>query len=242
MEPRAKIPLTSTLSQSLLASSPLSVAASFGQLNEVRRLLSDEESDPNEDSPLLFATTTGKLEVVKVLLRDPRIDVNVMRYDLATPLFVACQESRLEIAKTLLCTPGVDVNHQDSEGWSPFFLVCQKGNLEFVKLLLRHPDVDINLATKENHTPLYAVAQRGHTKTLKWILASGLEVDITTPWERTHFTPLEQAKRNGFKEIADLLMKFQEGPTATRDELRKELGLERSPSSLLLRLPMSLTD
>jgi ankyrin repeat protein len=94
-----------------------------------------------------------------------------------TALHLACEYGHHEVVLVVLVHPGIDVNQKNGFGSTSFIIGCEKGKVEVVKVLLKDSRVDINLADR-GRTPLWHASYEGHVEVIKWIIASGREVDL----------------------------------------------------------------
>jgi ankyrin repeat protein len=102
--------------------SPLCVAASKGDVSEVRRLLDSgraniKEHDGRGRTPLHYAVSYGQTNAVKLLL-DKGADADARNYWLQTPLHVAASLGSIEVVRVLVAG-GADLNAQGSGGYTP---------------------------------------------------------------------------------------------------------------------------
>ena len=82
--------------------------------------------------------------------------------------------------------------------------VCAIGDLKQVKRMA-FIGVDLDHADYDGRTPLHLAASQGHIEVVKYLLSIGLK--NINPIDRHKNTPLDDAKRESFQEIYDLLKK-----------------------------------
>lgn len=89
-------------------------------------------------------------------------------------------------------------------GWTPLHEACLQGNLEALKALL---SMGAPLETKEplnGGTSLHVACFNGHLELVKLLVAKGANVNAR---DREGWTPLSQARDQGFPQIVDWLKK-----------------------------------
>jgi len=135
----------------------------------------------NLRTPLHVACARGTPSVIQRLLEDPRIKVNQLCGLQNTPLNVACQEGNKAAVKALLADNRVAVNTPNKNGCTPFYGASQMGEVAVVELLLAHQGVDLNVRDSDGTTALWITAHQCHVSVLYAILASGRDIDVSTP-------------------------------------------------------------
>ncbi len=87
-------------------------------------------------------------------------------------------------------------------GWTPQHEACLIGNLEALTALA---EMGVPLSPKEPQnggTPLHVAAFNGHFAVVQYLVKQGVEVN---PRDREGWTPLSQARDQGFQNIVDWL-------------------------------------
>ena len=90
--------------------------------------------------------------------------------------------------------------------------------------LLHHPSCGAKLS-------VWSASLHGHTAVLKWIIASGKDVDFHERHEDYEWydeegrTAIEISRKKGKIETVSLLEHFQSDPNQTRQAIRQELGV-----------------
>jgi len=176
----------------------LSVAASFGDIQEARRLL-DEGADVNEKdeggrTALHWACQEGHLEFVKFLVEkganlDTGDDVGF------TPLQTSVGEDDINLVKYLLKN-GANVN-----AGLPLRTACAYGKEKIVNILLAH-GADPNARDGEGCTAIFHAVMDGHIQIIKTLIKHGAQLDVT---DNEGVSPLSLAQSNGDEEIIELL-------------------------------------
>lgn len=116
---------------------PLVVAANFGKVQAVRRLLqAGANVHTGKDAILCYACESrGSKELVEILLTAGATVNIVGGFRQATPLHVATEHDQLEVVQLLLAA-GADVKAKDPNGWTPFLNATLRSGVAVVKLLV----------------------------------------------------------------------------------------------------------
>ena len=130
-----------------------------------------------------------------------------------TPLQAAVLEANYQIL-ILLLQSGADVNAKTANGVSAIHIASHRGQKDMMEVLL-HAGADINAGGNLNAgaatdsgsnflgTPLWLAALGNHPRTVNFLLDHGADADISMGLSGT---PLGVAKRQGFEDVANLLM------------------------------------
>ncbi|PMD61429.1 ankyrin, partial [Hyaloscypha bicolor E] len=148
------------------------------------------------------ASWNGHVEVVRLLL-DQGADVIVADKHGWTPLISAASNGKVDVVKLLLAVDRVEPDLKDRTGRTPLFYAAKNGNKAIIELLLAINRVDVDSRDYYNSTPLSIAARMGHGDVVALFLTKGHALNIEDNFGRT---PLWWAKKNGYLEIADLLL------------------------------------
>ncbi|KAL6797851.1 ankyrin [Trichoderma sp. SZMC 28013] len=141
---------------------PITLAASFGHANIVKKLVEHGASCTALTSfgwsPISVACCRGSLGVAKLLLDEYGVSMEVGR--------------------------GADVMAKAVGGWSPITLAATNGHLDIVNLLLAY-GADIHMKTLSGWTPLMAASDGGHASLANILLICGADVQTSslTGWD-----------------------------------------------------------
>ncbi|KAI0103294.1 ankyrin [Nemania sp. FL0031] len=120
---------------------------------------------------LSTAAKAGNVDIVRRLLTNPDIDVNCLNYNDLPPLSIATEHGNVGIVKLLLHMPDINVNYQTKYGLNALHSAVSLENVEILELLLRHPSINCNIATSEGYTPLYEAAREGKLDMVRLLLS-----------------------------------------------------------------------
>ncbi len=136
----------------------------YAKTNEIRRILLNHGSYPNERLYLHISLITQNNEFFNDLLQ-ANANVNVENAKGRTPLFYSNNSDQIE----LLTKRKADVNHQDMDGNTALHIFSANGNTEIVNKLLEL-GADAKLANKKGET--YKDIQEKYKKYGCWIKQS----------------------------------------------------------------------
>jgi hypothetical protein len=179
--------------------------------------------------------------VRKILEEDKDINVNSKDDGGWTALHWACTNNYDRIVAMLLAHPDIDVNQKTHSRITPFWLACRKGNTLCVRSLLKDERVLVNEPSNYRYTSLYWAAYFGYLETIKWLIASGREVNLGEPGDE-HSDAIGGAEANEKPEVVSLLEKFRDHQTQTRHEIRIELGWFNEKAAELFSMVIFLCD
>ena len=180
----------------------LGMAASIGNREIVKILLSHPEIAPNLGLGLLHAASKGHKGIVFLLLKRPDINVNAtdgkansalgmavasgnaaivqmllsrndINPNLGAPLLQAALRARMGLFCVLLNVPCIDINASDHTGNSALGVAAGIGNMRMVAMLLKHPDIAPHIGT-----PLVQAVAAGHLSIFHTLLRTpGIDVN-----------------------------------------------------------------
>ncbi|KAL4967300.1 ankyrin repeat-containing domain protein [Aspergillus stella-maris] len=185
---------------------PLAIAATNRHL-EVCRLLLDHGADPNHpsiDPPILSKTCNDDVHKVTPdileLLIDRGAKVNAKEEDGETALFYAVRSGQISLVQCLL-DHGAEINLW-ARTWCPLFYSVHAG-VGICKLLIER-GASIETPSERGTTALLLAAMHEYADIVSLLLQHNVALDIAN--EKSGFTPLLEAARNGNSEITRMLM------------------------------------
>jgi len=167
----------------------------------VRYLLSDN------NERLILATGNGDISTVRDLLEKGANPNTTDDNSGWSALMWASWKGRADIVKLLLDN-GAEVNAKKTTALITALLVASRaGHAEVVKLLLdRGADVNVK-ATSDGSTALIIASWYGRTGVVRLLLDKGADVDSKAKFDNAEWTALKSAKKNGHRDIVQLLEK-----------------------------------
>lgn len=171
----------------------------------------------NKSNTLLhYAVGTGDEELVlKVLARGDEDIERVGEWD-HTPLSKAIELGFVSIVQLLLqkgASPNNSRFQRAGLGGEPLFQAIRAGNHEIVSLLLEYGALP-NIAINDGDTVLHAAVRKGNLAIVKELLEHGADRTIQN---FNKLTPLDYAFLGGYKEILNLLLRYNDNQPASND-------------------------
>jgi len=221
-----KLDPESKLKQAILQNSP----------EEVRAVIESEYIDINKVTmppfgfPILHTVCRqGQVELLKLLLQHPEIDVNLPGPSFGdSALYQAVFGGQAEAAKILISDERVDVNMKGALSATPFFTAICRRMTDVAVALLKRRELDAHCPDSDGCTSLWQAAYEGHLDIVKYMIASGHDLDVMAKSSPTRscqgdLTALDVAKRRKKMDVFRLLQSFITNPDSTRESLRVEL-------------------
>ncbi|PSN53986.1 hypothetical protein C0J52_13483 [Blattella germanica] len=147
--------------------SALMMAASQGFEDEVKRLLQQDDANPNGEpnkwGPLHISAYKGHVDVVRYLLEFPGTDITCKDSKGRTALHLATLKGKYEVLKLLLGVSRIDICAVDNDGFtalhtacaSPFIGEIPPGKfIQCIYLLMSREGMNLNVPDKEGITAL----------------------------------------------------------------------------------------
>lgn len=148
-------------------------------------------------------------QVKSLLLTHESLDVNWRNDAGWSALHTASLNGHDSILQLLLAHPAIDVNVRDDDGDRPFLVAFFAGNLPCIPVLLRDSRVDINSPNRFGRIPLHWAAANGYMELLRWMIASGKDLDLGAVGEQGTEAAAE-ARAGEQHEAVYLLDSFEE--------------------------------
>jgi uncharacterized protein len=186
----------------------LILAADENDTATVQRLLKAGASlharDAQGRTALLAATGHNHIETARLLI-EAGADVNAQDKKLDSPLLLSGASGYLEIL-TLALKAKPNFKIYNRFGGTALIPACERGHVEVVRALL-NSDVDVNHVNNLGWTALLEaiiLSDGGprHQEIVRMLVAAGAELNIP---DREGVTPLQHARRKGYREIAGTL-------------------------------------
>ena len=145
---------------------PLHLAAEYGDLNEVRKLLKSgkyyvDSTDSDEQTPLHCACGAGQLEIVMVLMVEFNASMSLKDIYGCIPLMTACLNGWKDVALSLVTDHLCPLDVKDNKNRTVLHYACVGGNVSLVQSLICDHNADIGARDDKNNTPLHVAALYG---------------------------------------------------------------------------------
>ena len=183
-------------------------AAVIGDLSAVRRAVEAgaplDAKGASGETALLASVNAGH-DGVAMYLIERGASLNIQADNLDSPWLQAGALGRAAVIKAMLLK-GPDLSVRNRFGGNALIPACERGHVETVKVLLTS-GIDVNHVNNLGWTALLeaVILGRGaaeHQQIVRLLLDAGADPLIT---DREGVSPLEHARRRGFKEIEALL-------------------------------------
>ena len=162
----------------------------------------DQEFDR---TALMLAARLGYLEMIEILLKHQEVNVNLQDMHGMTALYLAARESHESIVQLLL-EAGANVDTVDFQaGRSPLRCAAERNLVEMVELLLQYR-ADPNIRDREGGTAMLRAVNRGAKEALEKMIEFSVDIHCV---DESGQSLLHGAARNGYHEIARLLLEIQ---------------------------------
>jgi len=162
--------------------------------------------DSKKRTALMIATYNQDVEAVKLLI-DAGANVNIQDDLLNTPFLYAGAEGYLDILK-LTIQAGADPTIVNHYGGTALIPAAEHGHVEVIEELLNDTTINVNHVNLLGWTALMEaiVLNNGNPiqqTVVQLLIDHGADVNIP---DNDNVTPLQHAKKQGFKEIENILI------------------------------------
>lgn len=185
-------------------------AAKDNDVEKLQNFLSNgvdiEATDRHKRTALMVATYKNNIEASKLLINGGA-NVNAQDDRLESPLLHAGAYGYLEILKAILATGKANHLLLNRYGGTALIPACERGHTTVVQELLKVEDYPIDHINNLTWTALMEAIVLGnggktHTKIVQLLVDEGCDVNIP---DKNGISPLQHAKKSGYKAIAALL-------------------------------------
>ncbi|XHY47264.1 ankyrin repeat domain-containing protein [Psychrobacillus sp. L3] len=188
----------------------LLIGVQQGDIHIVRQLIKEGVSINGQDTQgrtaLMIATYANDVEIAKVLI-DAGADVNIRDQMKNSPFLYAGAEGYLEILQ-LTIAAGADPTITNRYGGVALIPASEHGYVEVVNELLTNTTINVNHVNNLGWTALLEaiILNDGNEKQqqiVKLLINNGADVNLP---DHDKVTPLQHARKRGFKEIEKILL------------------------------------
>ena len=175
--------------------------------NQLETKIDINIKDANNETGIIIATDRNDIVMVKLFL-EHGADINITSDKIDnTPIMIASVKGYTDIVQLLIEKSNPDMTILNGYGGTALIPACERGHVDVVKLLLEKTNVKVNHINKPGWTAmLEAIVFSNGGKTqqeiVRLLLAHGADKNIA---DKNGITPLEHAKKMGFKELVDIL-------------------------------------
>jgi len=162
--------------------------------------------DSKKRTALMIATYNEDVEAAKLLI-DAGADVNIQDDMLNTPFLYAGAEGYLDIVK-LTIQASADPTILNRYGGTALIPAAEHGHVEVIEELLNNTTIDVNHVNRLGWTALMeAIVLNNGNPTQQTVVQLLIDhgADVNIP-DNNNVTPLQHAKKQGFKEIEIILI------------------------------------
>lgn len=190
----------------------LLIAVEHGDCKLVAQLLREgadvNTRDKGKRTPILIAAQKKHYQLIRQLA-ESGADIDAQDNKCFNPFIHGCIHNDLELVK-LMVELGTDLTRLTRFGGNGLTPAAEKGHEEIVKFLLENTDINVNLTNTVGWTALIeAIILNDGGEKMQRIVRLLLEHDadprMTDEWG---VSPLELAKRKGYKEIASIIEEY----------------------------------
>ena len=163
--------------------------------------------DANNETGIIIATGRNDIAMVKLFLeRGANVNIASNKID-NTPIMIASVKGYTDIVQLLIEKSNPDMTILNGYGGTALIPACEKGHVDVVKLLLEKTNVRVNHVNKPGWTALleaivFSDGGKSQQEIVRLLLAHGADRNIP---DKNGITPLEHARKKGFKELVDIL-------------------------------------
>lgn len=175
--------------------------------NQLETKIDINIKDANNETGIIIATDRNDIAMVKLFL-EYGADINIASDEIDnTPIMIASVKGYTDIVQLLIEKSNPDMTILNGYGGTALIPACERGHVDVVKLLLEKTNVKVNHINKPGWTAMleaivFSNGGKSQQEIVRLLLAYGADRNIA---DKNGVTPLEHAKKRGFKELVNIL-------------------------------------
>ena len=175
--------------------------------NQLKNNIDLNIKDANSETGIIIATDRNDIAMVNLFL-EHGADVNIASNKIDnTPIMIASVKGYTDIVELLIEKSNPDMTILNGYGGTALIPACERGHVDVVKLLLEKTNVKVDHINKLGWTAMLEAivlsnGGKSQQEIVRLLLAKGANKNIA---DKNGITPLEHAKKKGFKELVDIL-------------------------------------
>jgi ankyrin repeat protein len=175
--------------------------------NQLKNNIDINSKDADNETAIIIATERNDVAMVNLLL-EHKANINIASDKIDnTPIMIASVKGYRDIVQLLIEKSNPDMTILNGYGGTALIPACERGHVEVVKLLLEKTNVKVNHINKPGWTAMLEAivlsnGGKSQQEIVRLLLAHGADKNIA---DKNGITPLEHAKKKGFKELVDIL-------------------------------------
>jgi ankyrin repeat protein len=136
--------------------------------------------DRDGNTPLLLAAKFGRIQAVERLLKEATVNVNYLNDAGETPLVAACDANHTNVVSQLLNAGAVTTTQRHDDGWTALHLAAACNNINMIKMLLQSgADIEAQAKKSNNWTPISIAAGLDAADAVQFLYEKGAQIEIT---------------------------------------------------------------
>ena len=206
---------------------PLHLACSKGNVNDVRMLVTKHKADLNArdaygNTPLRIATICRQAEVINCLIQE--FKCNPVTVDCQSILRLACHQDNIQLAETMLAQYKVDPMSTDNDGNTFVHVAALGGSTRVLSMLITKYGCRVDCRNNNKQTPLHLACSKGNLGVVR-MLVSKYKANLNARGQDNN-TPVHTAAWCGKSEVVTCLV----------EEFKLEPDIKRLDGKSILHL------
>ena len=175
--------------------------------NQIKNNIDINIKDAHSETGVIIATGRNDIAMVKLFL-EYGADINVASDKIDnTPIMIASVKGYTDIVRLLIEKSNPDMTILNGYGGTALIPASERGHVDVVKLLLQKTTINVDHINKLGWTAMLEAivlsnGGKSQQEIVRLLLAHGANKNIA---DKNGMTPLEHARKKGFKELVDIL-------------------------------------